>query len=237
MVPLLAHPSNPNEIICFNLRFSPEPLLALDAETICQRLYTPTLDLPAGEERLPLKGIHLNKSPALAPINTLTPEMADKWQIDWGLVKTHFEMLMADSKLISTLQDVYQQPRAFDDVDADAALYDGFISSSDRRRCQQLLETPANELANWPADHFEDPRLRTLLFRYRARNYPQTLSEEEASRWHRFCQSRLIDGEFGASLTAEQFQQQLLTLAQRESGAREQDLLDELSAWAQQLFA
>jgi hypothetical protein len=47
----------------------------------------------------------------------------------------------------------------------------------------------------------------------------------------------LIDGEFGASLTAEQFQQQLLTLAQRESGAREQGLLDELSAWAQQLFA
>lgn len=237
MVPLLVHPENANEIICYNLRFNPEPLLHLSAEEIQSRLYTRTLDLGEGEERLPLKGVHLNKSPALAPISTLKPVQAEKWQIDWDVIKSHYEILMSDKDLIGRLQQVYQQPRVYEDTDADSALYDGFISSTDRQTCQQLLITPADQLIDWPGDSFQDRRLQTLLFRYRARNYPQTLSEEEALRWQRFCQSRLVDGEFGAGLTVEQFQQYLLTLAQHEQGEREQNLLNELSQWVQQLFS
>jgi len=52
----------------------------------------------------------------------------------------------------------------------------------------------------------------------------------------KFCQSRLVDGEFGAGLTLEQFQQQLLTLAQQEQGQKEQQLLNQLSLWVQRLF-
>ena len=32
-----------------------------------------------------------------------------------------------------------------------------------------------------------------MQFRYRARNYPETLSEEEGVRWRAFCRSRLED--------------------------------------------
>ena len=78
--------------------------------------------------------------------------------------------------------------------------------------------------------------MNTLLFRYRARNFPQSLNEEESLRWQRFCHSRLVDGEFGAGLTVEQFQQHLLTLAQQEQGDREQRLLDQLSSWVQGIF-
>ena len=236
IMPLLANPSNPNEIICYNLRFSPEALLQLNAEQIQQKLYTRTLDLAEGEQRLPLKGVHLNKSPALAPISTLNSKQVEKWQIDWDEIDAHRDLLMSDPGLIGRLTEVYAADRAFEAADADAALYDGFIGRDDRLRCNQLLAASAEQLAEWPENSFHDKRLQTLLFRYRARNFPQTLSDDESLRWQRFCQSRLVDGEFGAGLTAEQFQQQLLTLAQRETDEREQKLLDQLSQWAQELF-
>jgi exodeoxyribonuclease I len=234
--PLLTHPSNSNEIICYNLRFNPESLLRMDVEEITHKLYTRTIDLAEGEERVPLKGVHLNKSPALAPINTLNAAQAEKWQINWDEINQHRDMLLSDPDLVARLQQVYSAKRDFDPVDADSALYEGFISQQDRMLCNQVLAANPEQLGDWQ-DQFQDKRLQTLLFRYRARNYPNTLTPDEAVRWQRFCQSRVIDGEFGSSLTLEQFQQLLLTLAQREQGEREQRLLHQLSAWVQDIFA
>jgi hypothetical protein len=47
----------------------------------------------------------------------------------------------------------------------------------------------------------------------------------------------LLDEDDANGLTVDQFQQQLLTLAQREQGDREQALLNKLSLWAQQIFS
>lgn len=237
VIPLLTHPVNSNEVICYNLRFNPEALLELGADEIQQKLYTKTLDLAEGEQRLPLKGVHLNKSPALAPISTLSAEQAEKWQIDWDEINRHRDLLMSDPDLISRLTEVYGAARGFEEVDADSALYDGFICPQDRLSCNQLLAASPDQLAEWPDNTFQDKRLNILLFRYRARNFPNSLDEEESLRWQRFCHSRLVDGEFGAGLTVEQFQQHLITLAQREEGDREQLLLDQLSAWAQEIFS
>jgi exodeoxyribonuclease-1 len=237
VLPLLAHPTNSNEIICYNLRINPQQLLQLSVEEISAKLYKKSIDMAPGEQRLALKGVHLNKSPALAPLNTLSDELAQKWQIDWDEVKRHHQMLLADEGLIARLKKVYQQPRDFGETDVDAALYDGFISAEDRQRCNQVLSLSPDELVTFDASQFRDDRLRTLFFRYRARNYPQTLNADEALRWQRFCQSRLIDGEFGASLTLEQFQQQLLTLTQQPQGEREQKLLEQLSLWVQEIFS
>lgn len=234
--PLLAHPVNANEIICYNLRFSPEELLQLSTDQIQKRLYTRTLDLAEGEQRIPLKGVHLNKSPALAPVSTLTVEQAEKWQIDWNEIERHRDQLLADPEFIARLNEVYNRERVFDKSDADTALYEGFIGNDDRLRCNQLLAASPQQLAQWPENSFHDQRLKTLLFRYRARNFPQSLTEDESKRWQQFCHSRLFDGDSGSGLTVEQFQQQLLTLAQQQQGEREQALLDQLSKWAQSKF-
>jgi exodeoxyribonuclease-1 len=54
----------------------------------------------------------------------------------------------------------------------------------------------------WP---FDDERLPELLFRYRARNFPETLSDEENARWTLFCQQRLTDAQWGAPNTLQDF--------------------------------
>ncbi|MCP4429831.1 MAG: exodeoxyribonuclease I [Gammaproteobacteria bacterium] len=237
VLPLIVNPKNANEIICYNLRFDPEYLLQLDVDEIQNKLYTRTLDLAHGEQRLPLKGVHLNKSPALAPPATLNPEQADKWQIDWDKINQHKQILQSDTGLITKLRNVYSMEKKTEPTDADSALYEGFIPQQDRLVCNQVLAAEPEQLADWSENSFHDRRLNTLLFRYRARNFPHSLNGDESLRWQRFCQARLIDGEFGASLTLEQFQQQLLTLSQLETGEREQGLLDQLSDWVQELFA
>ena len=87
--------------------------------------------------------------------------------------------------------------------------------------------------------HFEDGRLPELLFRYRARNYPNTLNKEEQIQWHHFCKARLQDISKGAPITLEQFnsacqelfdnsdiqQQQILTLWQNYIAYLEQKYL------------
>jgi len=234
--PLMVHPTNANEVICFNLRFSPQALLELSADEIQQKLYTRTMDLAEGEHRLPIKGIHLNKSPALAPVSTLNDVQADKWQIDLDEINANRDLLLSDPGLIERLTQVYSAEREFEPADADSALYDGFISQPDRLICNQLLAASPEHLAEWPENSFQDKRLNTLLFRYRARNFPETLNADETRRWQQFCHSRIVDGDFGAGFTLEQFQQHLLTLAQSEHGGREQKLLDDLSRWIQNRF-
>ena len=44
---------------------------------------------------------------------------------------------------------------------------------------------------------FDDARLPEMLFRYRARNYPETLTADEQAQWLEHCRARLIEGEAG----------------------------------------
>ena len=54
---------------------------------------------------------------------------------------------------------------------------------------EQILHLPAEQLsADW---QFQDPRLNTLLFRYRARNYPATLTHEEMQKWQHHRQQKV----------------------------------------------
>ena len=51
---------------------------------------------------------------------------------------------------------------------------------------------------------FQDSRLDELLFRYRARNFPDSLSVQETERWDRLRASRFFEGD-GQALTVDDF--------------------------------
>ena len=230
--PLMQHPSNKNEIICFDLRQDPELLLSLSAEDIAVNLYTPNSERSEDDIRVALKGVHLNKSPALAPKNTLSPEMAEKWQINWDEIETNKNKLIADTTLVARLQEMYQQKREFGASDIDSALYEGFINDSDRKVCNQVVNTSPEALAILnPA--FSDNRLETLFPRYRARNWPELLTHEEQMEWRDFCHARIIDGEYGSTLNASDFNNILEEISQRELSEHQQQLMQRLVSWVQ----
>jgi exodeoxyribonuclease-1 len=196
--PLAQHPSNKNEILVWDCRHDPSELFGLDVETIRLRMFTRTADLPEGVTRLPIKSVHLNKSPMLVGnLKTLSSAMATRWGIDLEQGRAHAQLAANGPDMAAVWAQVYQKPAASNDTDVDEDLYGGFVSNNDRRKLESLrMQTPAQLALVRPS--FEDERLAELLRRYRARNFPETLSETEMEAWEEHRAARLFDGAGGA---------------------------------------
>jgi len=197
MFPLATHPANKNEILAWDLAHDPSELPLLDAATLRLRLFTKSADLPEGVQRLPIKSVHLNKSPMVVRnLQTLTPAMATRWGVDKEKALRHAEIAAGLPDMSAIWPQVFRRP-AEATPDVDENLYGGFIGNDDRRRLNQLREMSAAELAH-SRTGFDDERLPELVFRYRARNFLQTLSPEDAARWEAHRAARLLEGEGGA---------------------------------------
>ncbi len=234
VIPLMTHPKNKNEVIVYNLRHDPSRLLKASSDEIIHNLYTPNADREEDDERFALKGVHLNKSPALAPCNTLSSARAADWQIDWDVINQHREQLLSDTGFMQRLKQVYANSRDYGETDVDAALYDGFIQNQDRRLCDDVIEADPNTLSGWTPP-FSDPRLKELYFRYRARNWPETLSHDEQLMWREFCRERLIEGLHGSTLTVDAFQLRIEQLGDEPLSEPQQNILRQLVRWVQEI--
>lgn len=198
------HPTNKNELAVWDLRHDPSELFELDAEQIRRRMFTRSADLAEGETRLPVKTIHLNKSPVVVGnLRTLSAERAEQLQLDMGLAQQHAERLATllqqhGKTLNQTLRQVYSRDAAPANGprDVDSALYDGFVGDGDKRKLDKLRDMDGLSLAR-SATGFDDARLEEVLFRYRARNWPATLNQAEQIRWRQHRSERLIDGGHG----------------------------------------
>ena len=198
MAPLAMHPTNKNELLAWDLSQDPAELAGLTADEVRARLFASNSDLPAGATRLAIKGVHLNKSPiVIRNVNTLKPELAKRWGIDLAVAQSHFERLRALPNLSALWQQVYARPVAAEAPDVDEDLYGGFVGNEDRRRLARLRAMQPAELATARIG-FDDARLTELLLRYRARNFPETLTADERAHWERHRVARLIEGEGGA---------------------------------------
>lgn len=205
MLPLAQHPTNRNEIIAWDLSADPTELLELQADTIHDRLFSKAETLPEGVSRLPVKTIRLNRSPiVISNLRTLSPEMAERWGVDVDLAHQYADKAITPAfqeKMATIWHEVYHQSASIEsDVDED--LYGGFLDNRDRRQLNRL-RTLSPEALSEERVSFEDSRLDELLFRYRARNYPETLTPEESVRWKEHCLARLNDGVAGARTHAE----------------------------------
>jgi exodeoxyribonuclease-1 len=229
VVALAPHPTNKNGVIVCDLRADPTPLLTLGPDDIRRRVYTRAQDLPEHEDRIPLKVVHLNRCPVLAPLGTLTPEAAERWSIDVEASLRHREALLGDAALPAKLAEVFGTSPFPAAADVDLRLYDGFASDADRRRCEQVRRTPATALA---ALHprFDDARYAELFFRYRARNWPEFLSRAERARWEADRRARLAAPACGLSLKA--FRLQVARLAVDPSiGPERRAVVSALADW------
>jgi exodeoxyribonuclease-1 len=232
VLPITVHPGNRSSVIVCNLTLDPAPLLELDAARIRERLYTRSEDLPPGTARIPLKEIKTNKCPMVAPATMLTPDIAERVGIDPDACQRNAARLLAAPGLAAKLREVYAAPREpAAPRDPESALYEGFLDDRDKALFPALRAAGAAELRQ----HrflFRDPRLTTLLFRYRARNFPGSLSEDERVEWqehlerrrHGEAQHGLLDcRSFAAAIEEER--------AKRTGDAARLRLLDELVAW------
>ena len=216
VAPLAQHPMNKNEIIVYDLRIDPTQFFALNENELKDRLFTRQNELPEGCMRLPVKTIHINRSPVVVPANTLTSAAAARWQLDPQLAQQHLAQLLAQPSFIKKLQEIYRAPVFETTNDPDFMLYSGgFFSNDDRARMEDIRSTPSENLANLDLP-FKDKRLVEMLFRYRARNYPNTLDDAEKNRWEEFRMERLTGASPGAGISFDEYNECITQL--RDSG-------------------
>lgn len=234
--PLGGHPANKNELIVWDLAFDPSELFHMDVATIRERMFTRTADLAEGTTRLPIKSIHINKSPiVISNMKTLQPAQAERWGIDFAMIERHAAIAQGAPDMRETWRQVYaRELEPIEDVDQN--LYGGFVGNDDRRLLNELRTLSGEQLARLHAE-FADARLPELLFRYRARNFPDTLNEEEYERWEQLRAERLFEGRDGY-MTFETFGERLQQLgaeAAENGDTRAQTILQDLYDYAQQI--
>lgn len=232
VLPLARHPHINNRVIAFDLEGDIEPLLELSVEEITARLYTRAADLPEGQQRIPLKEVHLNKVPALVAWNHLRDADFERLAIDPAVIEAKAAKLRALApQLAEKARQVFARERVNDGpIDADASLYDGFLAEGDKGLLSKVRTAPPEALAELE-QRFRDPRLPELLFRYRARNHPQTLDATARSRWDAYRQQRFSTPGMAEQTLPEYIAQISELREQHKDNPDSLALLDALDQW------
>ncbi|MDX1705528.1 exodeoxyribonuclease I [Pseudidiomarina sp.] len=216
IVPLAFHPEQPNSLIYWDLRCDPEDFLELTPELLVERRFTRRAELV--EQQLPFFGgqiLQINRCPFVAKANVITADVAERWQLDLELMERRRHQLTGNPELRERIIQACLSSHDYPpESDPDLMLYSGdFFSDQDKSSMQIIRETAPEQLAGLDLN-FSDPRLPEMVFRYRARNFPATLSDTELQKWQRFCQQRLTHPP-GRALSADQFIQALQDASER----------------------
>lgn len=212
VAPIAWHPHNPNAVIVCDLDANIEDLLSQSADQLRENLYTKKVLLEEqGIAHVPLKLVHINKSPIIAPAKTLLPETAQRLGIDRQLCLANLKKLQASLDIREKVIAIFQVEKTFEATDnVETALYQGFFSQGDKHNLAILRSLPAEKLADSGLT-FADPRIAQLLFHYRARHYYSSLTRAEQVKWDKYRHQKLAQ-------TAFDFEQNVQQLAQQYSG-------------------
>lgn len=233
IAPLCVHPQNPNAIIAFDLAYDESDPLTYSHEEIAERIFTAVNELPEEVERLPIKAVHLNRSPILVPLNVLDPTSIQRWNLNLDQAQSQYLKVKSNKYFIQRVQQVFREAEFEPEMDPETMLYSGdFFKDQDKRTMAAIHRCDPGKL-NDQQFSFQDSRLEELYFRWRARNYPHSLSNEDQRRWQAFRQARLIDGDDKKPPVSEYIKRLKSLLMETESS--KSGVLTDLLQYAQQL--
>lgn len=239
VAPVVPHPTNSNGVIVYDLRFDPSELQNLSVQEIRDRIFTQASELPEGVTRIPLKTIHINKCPIIAPatmLKSLDTKGLERLQLNGDALRENLKILRSISGLKEKLTEVFSQSEFEKSSDPDLMIYSGgFFSSNDKATMERVRQASVIELAE-DEFNFDDPRLPEMLFRYKARNFRETLTSDEQEQWERYRYQRLTDSKLG-SISFQEYFDKLATLAQDASTSSEQlSIIEDLKYYGESII-
>ena len=185
VVPLCPHPTQNNKIIVYNLDHDPSTWVDLDVEAIKQRINT--------NKKNPIKVIKTNACPILVAPQVLSQKQADEFGLDIKKGMDNARFLQNNHGMINNVKEVFKEEGLQEESDPDLMIYTGgFFNSHDQKLMQVIIDTKPDDLGRLDLP-FNDPRLPEMLLRYRARNFKETLSEEELNHWNQFRREKLFE--------------------------------------------
>jgi len=234
-VALAYHPEYNDRAIVFNLDQDPSILLEMDIKELKTLMFTKQSELPEGIKRLEIKDLIFNKSPMFVPnVYKLDPKVVAQLQIDMDACIERLSFIKdnqtAISKVVQALYKNDQERTKTSDVDQ--ALYDGFMDNADKRIGDQVQTLSKEELKGFHPK-FKDSKLSKLLINFKARNYPESLTDDEQEDWFEIVQGRVQAGE-GGYLAIDDYFQRINNM--REQHPDKENLWQQLEAYGESFF-
>ena len=226
----IAEGTKPGSVLVYDLRHDPSLLVDLDVAALKKRLFAKWEERKKpGFQPVPIKELTYNRTPAVAPLGVLEQENGwENIQLEKAMIEKHLQVLSRSPELIDRLRAALASRAPFPKAtDVDGQLYDGFINGKDKTHSEAIRNASLRELADFHPE-FIDERMPHLLLRYKGRNFPVALSEDEQQAWEEYRSSRL-QSDFP------RFMEALARLSKERSGEDTQFILQELQLWAESI--
>lgn len=180
-------------VVVYDLRYDPTPLLGLSTKELAKSMFASWDERQKeGFLKLPVKELQPNRCPAVAPLGVL--EREGGWQrieLDVKTIEKHRDLLLGTPAFAENVRSLFEgRPEFAKESDPEAQLYDGFVPDVDKLRIDKIRAADTNALADMHPE-FTDERLNELLLHYKARNYPQSLAEDEVGQWEQWRADRI----------------------------------------------
>lgn len=224
---VIAEGRTPNSYLVWDLRYDPVDFISLSEAEMLGNL---TADRATRRQDdfvpVPIKELSINKCPAVAPLGVLDSASEVRISLSRAEAIKHYHQLNSQAGLIKRLTRAWCKRPVFPPAsDVEGKLYDSFMPKSDQAKIRLVAAADSTGLADLHPN-FTDERLDELLFRYKARQYPASLSESEEECWRKFRRAKL-ERELPAYLS------ELSKLAS--NPAADQFILEELQLWAESI--
>jgi len=196
-MPVCYHPIQKDCALVFNLDQDPSILLDLEIDELKLRTFTPKSKLPKGLEKLQIHSIKFNSSPMfVSSIYKVSPKIQDQLKLNMSDILEKVDFMKKNATEIERIiQELFSKVEINDsENDEDQALYDNFMSDHDRRVSDEIQNLDEKDLVSFKPV-FEDKKLNKLFLNFKARNYPNSLNENEKELWFETVQSRVHNGE------------------------------------------
>lgn len=239
-VKVVDHPKKAGALV-YDLRHNPAEYLDMSASELAKLWTHFCKERPCTHICLPVKTLQYNRCPAVAPIGVFDESCQKRLDLNLSTASKHLKILLSSdnfaNKLIDAVDilDKQQQIRLIDDEqDVDARLYENFISDKDKTLMMAIRAAGSDEIKNIDIK-FDDSRLEGLLPLYKARNFPNSLTDEDRIVWEKFRQRRLLSGK--QTSKAARYFDRLAQLASEDNITDEHKyLLEELQLYGQSVL-
>lgn len=224
-------PGRNGNVIVYDLRYDPSPFLSMSTKELGALYFASWEDRQKEDfQRLPIKELQYNRTPAVAPIGVL--EREDGWErigLSEEIITAHRNLLLSVPAFAENVRSLLEgRPEFAKESDPEAQLYEGFVSDTDKLRIDKVRAASPKELADLHPE-FEDERLIPLLLHYKARNYPESLAEDEVQAWEVWRGQRI-------KKQLASFVPRLQYLAKVYAGDDQKEyILQELQLWAESI--
>lgn len=218
-------------IIVYDLRHNPELFIGLSTNDLSKVIFANYEDRQKEDYvAVPVKELRYNRSPAVAPVGVLS--QSDGWgklSLSEDIISKHMKILSQNSDFSEKIRSVYEDREEYPkSLEVESQLYDSFVPDVDKIRIEAVRNADATQLADMHPV-FIDDRLSELLLHYKARNYPQSLSADEAVLWEDWRTTRIMS-------SIDSYADSLKRLSTSEADENKLFLLQELQLWAESIM-